>query len=111
MYLKDDGSHVDYRTGCRRCGTARYSSLNTHQRIRQSRRDDLEAAGYVLLLFLKDLPWKQRKGEAPDKKWSRILEEKQKWTPRMLIERATLRNNAMPDSICELFETYFEYCR
>jgi len=110
MYLKDDGSHVDYRTGCRRCGTARYSSINTHQRVRQSRRDDLEAAGYVLLLFLKDLPWKQKKGESPEKKWTRI-EEKQKWSPRLVIERETSRNNNIPTSIGDLFERYFEYCK
>merc|ERR1712173_132599 len=109
MYRNDDGSHVEFKTGCRRCGTARYSSINTHKRIRQSRRDDLEAAGYVLLLFLKDLPWKQKKGESPEKKWAWILEEKQKWSPRMLIERQTSRNNAIPDSICQLFETYFKY--
>merc|ERR1712173_403014 len=110
-YLKDDGTHVDYRTGCRRCGTARYSSINTHQRVRQSRRDDLEAAGYVLLLFLKDLPWKQKKGESPEKKWTRILEEKQKWSPRAITERTTSRNNSIPVSIGDLFESYFDYCR
>jgi len=111
MYRKDDGSHATYRTGCRRCGTARYSSINTHQRVRQSRRDDLEAAGYVLLLFLKDLPWKQKKGETPEKKWTRILEEKQRWSPRDLVERQTSRKEAIPTSIGDLFERYFDYCK
>jgi len=68
LYRKRDGVHVDYQENSSRCGTARYSSINTHHRIRQSRRDDLEAAGYVLLLFLRDLPWKQKKGESPEKK-------------------------------------------
>jgi len=104
MYTGKDGSHVDYREGCRRCGTARYSSINTHKRIRQSRRDDLEAAGYVLLLFLRDLPWKQKKGEAPDKKWKRILHEKLKFTPSVLCDN-------FDESVQELFISYFEYCR
>jgi len=104
MYRKDDGSHMDFREGCRRCGTARYSSINTHKRIRQSRRDDLEAAGYVLLLFLRDLPWKQKKGESPEKKWKRILEEKMKWTPSELC-------GELPPSVGDMFCDYFNYCR
>jgi len=103
-YRRSDGSHVDYREGCRRCGTARYSSINTHKRVRQSRRDDLEAAGYVLLLFLRDLPWKQKKGESPEKKWKRILEEKNRWTPSELCSE-------LAPSVRNMFCYYFDYCR
>jgi len=104
MYRRDDGSHVRYRKGCRRCGTARYSSVNTHNRIRQSRRDDLEAVGYVLLLFLRNLPWKQKKGEAPEKKWKRILHEKLRWTPKELCI-------GLPPQVGDVFCAYFGYCR
>jgi len=104
MYRREDGSHVRLKKGCRRCGTARYSSVNTHNRIRQSRRDDLEAVGYVLMLFLRSLPWKQKKGEDPEKKWKRILNEKLKWTPKELcIGLSPLVGN--------VFCKYFEYCR
>jgi len=103
-YRRSDGSHVEYKDHCRRCGTARYSSINTHKRVRQSRRDDLEALGYVLLLFLRDLPWKQQKGEAPEKKWKRILVEKMWWTPTELCSE-------LHPSIKKLFCSYFEYCR
>jgi len=104
MYLRGDKTHIEYRDNCRRCGTARYSSINTHKRQRQSRRDDLEAAGYVLVLFLQDLPWKQRKAESPELKWSRILKEKLRWNPRKLC-------CGLPSQVGEVFYEYFEYCR
>ena len=76
-YKDSKMNHLPYREHRPLTGTTRYASINNHLGIEQSRRDDLESIGYVLIYFIKKrLPWQGTLGSTKQSKYNKILEKK-----------------------------------
>jgi len=96
----DTNSHIPYRTGKHLTGTPRYASIKNHRGCEQSRRDDLEALGYILVYFLKgELPWQNIKGKSKRVRYNKMMESK----------RDALHRTSLSEGLPVEFETYFQY--
>ena len=93
--------HYPYVQGKDLIGNVRYSSLNALEGKSQSRRDDLESLGYVLIyLCLGKLPWQGKISNSKEDKYYKIREIKKNITPAKLCE-----------TLPKQFETYMKYVK
>jgi serine/threonine protein kinase len=95
------GQHIAYSEGRELTGTVRYASINAHLGLEQSRRDDLESLGFMLLYFLRgSLPWQGMKANSKKEKYHKISVKKMS-TPIELLCKG------FPGEFVE----YLTYCR
>ncbi|KAF3670257.1 Casein kinase I isoform delta [Capsicum annuum] len=93
--------HIPFRKNKNLTGTACYASISNHLRVEQSRRDDLESLGYVLMYFLRgSVPWQGLK-TGNKKQKSDMISEKMMRTPIEVLCK----------SYPSEFISYFYYCR
>ncbi|XP_072014227.1 casein kinase I-like [Amphiura filiformis] len=93
--------HIPYREDKNLTGTARYASINAHLGIEQSRRDDMESLGYVLMYFNRtSLPWQGLRAATKRQKYEKISEKKMSTPPEVLCKGHPAE-----------FAMYLNYCR
>ena len=94
--------HIQFKLTKKFTGTARYASINAVRGAEQSRRDDLEAIGYMLLFFFTrgKLPWQGVSCKEKAQKYAKIYNMK-----KHLDYEVFCKN--MPKEII----TYMNYCK
>ncbi|XP_023212634.1 casein kinase I-like [Centruroides sculpturatus] len=110
LYLIDFGlaksyilskQHIPYRENRDFAGTPSYVSINSHLGIEQSRRDDMESIGYVLMYFNRGmLPWQGLKAATKKQTYEKITEIKMSIPVKVLC-------SGFPAE----FAAYLNYCR
>lgn len=100
-YVNKQGEHIYYSDGKTVKCTPRFGSINTHLGVEQTRRDDMESAGYVFIYLLKGvLPWQNMKARNVEEKYNKIKEKKIFTKVEELCKKIPVE-----------FADYMNYCR
>ena len=92
--------HIKFSTGKSLTGTARYCARNAHKGFEQSRRDDIESIGYVLMYFLiGNLPWQGLKIKVGEDQFKKIADKKINTSFEVLTKNQPIQ-----------FLKYFQHC-
>jgi len=96
----DRGKHIKQKDKKKMTGTVRYASINIHDGIEPSRRDDLISVGYMLIYFIKGfLPWQGLDAATKEAKYKKIGD----------VKRNTTIEELCRDLPLEL-KIFIEYC-
>ena len=93
--------HIPFCRGKKLTGTARYASINALSGCEQSRRDDLESIGYIIMYFIRgSLPWQGLKINRKEDRYKKICEKKKETSAKDLC-------SGFPNE----FEAFVQYTR
>lgn len=99
-YIDQNRNHIPINYNKKFIGNVRFASINIHNGIEPSRRDDLISLGYVLIVCLKgSLPWQNISSKIKEEKYDQIKHIKETTT---LIELCS--------DIPYEFLSYISYC-
>jgi casein kinase 1 len=93
-------NHIPYQQNLGFIGTPRYGSINSHRGIQQTRRDDLESLGYMLIYFLR--------GSLP---WQNLELRSRKYQNRSILEKKLNTSTELCADLPNEFRIYLEYVR
>lgn len=100
-FYRHAGAHVPFAPSRALTGTPRFASIHAHTN-QQSRRDDLEAVGHVLVYFAAgSLPWQALHASGDESRFGAILEMKRSLSPEEVCAKC-------PDPV---FARFLRYCR
>ena len=95
------GAHIPYAENKNFTGTARYASISTHIGTEQSRRDDMESIGHMLIYLAKgSLPWQGLQAANKKEKYHKILNKKM-----------TTQIDILCKNLSQEFASYMKYSR
>ena len=99
------GKHIKFNNLGKIFGSLAYTSVNGNAGYEQSRRDDLESLGYMLVFLAKNhLPWKK-------KKIMKNIEEINNSREEIYKMKKTLTAEKICEGLPEEFIDYLKYCR
>ena len=108
FYIDENNEHILYKKREYITGTPKYISINIHNGIEPSRRDDLISIGYIYLcLYYGNLPWNNVPNihDVLNEESMHILNGK-----NMYIKDKKELNNIMEYAINSGCDTYIDYC-
>ncbi|NDC95952.1 hypothetical protein EB118_21450, partial [bacterium] len=86
-YVKRNKAHIDFSSNKKFCGTVRYASIAAHKNHEQSRKDDLESIGYILVYLYKGkLPWQSIKHKDKYERYRLVGDKKENITEEELCD-------------------------
>lgn len=97
------GKHIKCKDKKKMTGTVRYASINIHDGIEPSRRDDLISVGYMLIYFIKgSLPWQGLDAATKEEKYKKIGDIKRNTTIEELCKDLPMELKVFIDYCCGL---------